>query len=95
MLFKKQNCFDDFNACAEWLVKEKYTTSGRTGANDSRVDPLHAKKFTAALQNNPGQINPVMLYIDYNVGHGSGQATKQRIENSLVDFEFILNQLGL
>jgi len=180
MMFKKQNCFDDFNACAEWLVREKYTTSNRTvawggsnggllmgaiatqrpdlykailcavplidmiryhkfliarywipeygsseneddfrnllqyspyqhirlglnlpamlvrtGANDSRVDPLHAKKFTAALQNNPGQINPVMLYIDYNVGHGSGQATKQRIDNAVVDFEFMLNQLGL
>jgi len=180
MLLNKQHCFDDFNACAEWLVKEKYTTTNRivaeggsnggllmgaiatqrpdlykavicavplldmirfhkfliarywipeygssdneedfrniltyspyqhvragvnlptmlvrTGANDSRVDPLHAKKFTALLQNNPGQINPVMLYIDYNVGHGSGQATKQRIDNSVVDFEFILNQLGM
>ncbi len=180
MLLNKQNCFDDFNACAEWLVKEKYTNTGkivaeggsnggllmgaiatqrpdlykavicavplldmirfhkfliarywipeygssdneadfrnllsyspyhhirqginlpttlvRTGANDSRVDPLHAKKFTAALQNNPGQINPILLYIDYNVGHGSGQATKQRIDNILVDFEFMMNQLGM
>ncbi len=180
MLLNKQNCFDDFNACAEWLVKEKYTNTGkivaeggsnggllmgavatqrpdlykavicavplldmirfhkfliarywipeygsadnetdfrnllsyspyhhirqginlpttlvRTGANDSRVDPLHAKKFTAALQNNPGQINPILLYIDYNVGHGSGQATKQRIDNIMVDFEFLLNQLGM
>jgi len=180
MLMKKQNCFDDFNACAEWLISEKYTNSGRiaarggsnggllmgaianqrpdlykavlcavplidmvrfhkfliarywipeygssdneadfrnilqyspyhnvrqgvnlptilvrTGANDSRVDPLHAKKYTAILQNNPGQINPVMLYIDYNVGHGSGQATQQQIENVVVDFEFILNQLGM
>jgi prolyl oligopeptidase len=67
----------------------------RTGANDSRVDPLHAKKFAAALQNNPGQINPILLFIDYNVGHGSGQATKQQIENTLVDYEFLLNQLGM
>ena len=180
MLMKKQNCFDDFNACAEWLIREKYTTPARlvaeggsnggllmgaiatqrpdlykaivcevplidmirfhkfliarywipeygtsdsladfrnllqyspyqhirqglnlptmlvrTGANDSRVDPLHAKKFVAALQNNPGQINPVMLYIDYNVGHGSGQATKQLIDNIVVDTEFILNQLDI
>lgn len=180
MLLNKQNCFDDFNACAEWLIREKYTNTSkicaeggsnggllmgaiatqrpdlykavmcavplldmvrfhkfliarywipeygssdneadfrnllayspyhhirqgvnlptmmvRTGANDSRVDPLHAKKFTAALQNNPGQINPVMLYIDYNVGHGSGQSTKQRIDNVLVDFEFLMNQLGM
>jgi prolyl oligopeptidase len=180
MLLNKQNCFDDFNACAEWLVKEKYTNTNkivaeggsnggllmgaiatqrpdlykavicavplldmirfhkfliarywipeygssdnetdfrnllayspyqhirqgvnhptmlvRTGANDSRVDPLHAKKFTAALQNNPGQISPILLYIDYNVGHGSGQATKQRIDNVLVDMEFLMNQLGM
>lgn len=180
MLVNKQNCFDDFNACAEWLIREKYTnprklaarggSNGgllmgaianqrpdlykavlcavplldmvryhkfliarywipeygssdnekdfrnilkyspyhniryginlpamliRTGANDSRVDPLHAKKFTAALQNNPGQINPILLYIDYNVGHGTGQATKQRIENNVVDFEFLMNQLGM
>ncbi len=180
MLLNKQNCFDDFNACAEWLVKEKYTNTSRivaeggsnggllmgaiatqrpdlykavicavplldmirfhkfliarywipeygssdneadfrnllsyspyhhirlginlptmlvrTGANDSRVDPLHAKKFIAALQNNPGQINPILLYIDYNVGHGSGQATKQRIDNIMVDFEFLMNQLGM
>jgi prolyl oligopeptidase len=180
MLLNKQNCFDDFNACAEWLIREKYTNPGRlaarggsnggllmgaialqrpdlyktvlcavplldmvrfhkfliarywipeygssdnevdfrnllryspyhnirygvnvptmlvrTGANDSRVDPLHAKKFTAALQNNPGQLNPILLYIDFNVGHGSGQATKQRIENTLVDFEFVMNQLGM
>jgi len=180
MLLNKQNCFDDFNACAEWLIREKYTNPGRlaarggsnggllmgaiatqrpdlyktvlcavplidmvrfhkfliarywipeygssdndadfrnllryspyqnirmginlptmlirTGANDSRVDPLHAKKFTAALQNNPGQLNPILLYIDYNVGHGSGQATQQRIENTVVDFEFLLNQLGM
>lgn len=180
MLLNKQNCFDDFNACAEWLIKEKYTNPDkivarggsnggllmgaiatqrpdlykavlcavplidmirfhkfliarywipeygssdneadfrnllryspyhnvryginvptmliRTGANDSRVDPLHAKKFAAVLQNNPGQINPILLYIDFNVGHGSGQATQQRIENTLVDFEFTMNQLGM
>ena len=180
MLLKKQNCFDDFNACAEWVISEKYSNPAkivaeggsnggllmgaiatqrpdlykavmcavplidmiryhkfliarywipeygssdneadfrnllqyspyqhirqglniptmliRTGANDSRVDPLHAKKFAAALQNNPGQINPILLFIDYNVGHGSGQATKQQIDNTMVDYEFLLNQLGM
>ncbi|MDD4603360.1 MAG: prolyl oligopeptidase family serine peptidase [Bacteroidales bacterium] len=180
MLLNKQNCFDDFNACAEWLIREKYTNPGRlaaeggsnggllmgavatqrpdlykailcavplidmirfhkfliarywipeygssdnepdfrnllryspyhnirlginlptmlirTGANDSRVDPLHAKKFAAALQNNPGQINPILLFIDYNVGHGSGQATKQKIDNAVVNNEFLMNQLGM
>lgn len=180
MLANKQNCFDDFNACAEWLIKEKYTNSKRlvaeggsnggllmgaiatqrpdlykaivcavplldmiryhqfliarywipeygssdqmpdftwllryspyhnirqginlpamlvtAGANDSRVDPLHAKKFVAALQNNPGQINPIILHMDFNSGHGYGQSTQQKIDNSVFEFEFIMNQLGM
>lgn len=180
MLDKKQNCFDDFNSCAEWLIREKYTTSNRllaeggsnggllmgaiavqrpdlykailcevplldmiryhqfliarywipeygssennadfrwllryspyqnirvgvnvptmlvtAGANDSRVDPMNAKKFVAALQNNIGQINPVLLHMDYNSGHGSGQSTEQRIDNSEFIFNFIMNQLGM
>ena len=180
MLENKQNCFDDFNSCAEWLIKEKYTNPSRivaeggsnggllmgaialqrpdlykaivcavplldmirfhkfliarywipeygssendadfrwllryspyqnirkgvnlptmlvtAGANDSRVDPMNAKKFVAALQNNPGQISPVMLHMDYNSGHGSGQSTAQVIDNWTFIFEFIMNQLKM
>ena len=180
MLANKQNCFDDFNSCAEWLIKEKYTAPNRlvamggsnggllmgaiatqrpdlykaivcevplidmlryhkfliarywipeygsseneeqfrwllryspyqnirrgvnvptmlvtAGANDSRVDPMNAKKFVAALQNNPGQISPVILHMDYNSGHGSGQSTSQTIDNWNFIFEFIMNQLGM
>lgn len=179
MLGNKQNCFDDFNACAEWLVKEKYTTPDRivaeggsnggllmgaiatqrpdlykaivcavplldmvryhkfliarywipeygsadneadfrwllryspyhnirwgvsmptmlvtAGANDSRVDALHAKKFVAAAQNNPAQINPVILHMDFKSGHGSGQSTAHRIDNWTFIFDFVLGQLG-
>jgi prolyl oligopeptidase len=180
MLANKQNCFDDFNSCAEWLIAEKYTNPSKivamggsnggllmgavatqrpdlykaiicmvplldmlryekfliarywipeygtaeneadfrwllqyspyqnirkginvptmlvtAGENDSRVDPIHAKKFVAALQNNPGQINPVILHMDYNSGHGSGQATSQRIDNWTFIYEFLMNQLGI
>ncbi len=65
------------------------------GAYDSRVDPLHAKKFVAALQNNPGQVNPIILHVDYNSGHGPGQSTVQRIDNIVFKFQFIMNQLGM
>jgi prolyl oligopeptidase len=65
------------------------------GANDSRVDALHAKKFVAALQNNPGQLSPVILHMDYDSGHGSGQSTEHSINNWNFIFEYILNQLAL
>ncbi len=71
------------------------TTLVTAGANDTRVDALHAKKFVAALQNNPGQINPIMLYIDYDSGHGSGKSTEQLIEEIEFQWRFIMNQLGM
>lgn len=71
------------------------TTMVIAGENDTRVDPLHAKKFVAALQNNPGQINPIMLYMDYDSGHGSGKSTEKQIEDIEVQYGFIMNQLGM
>jgi prolyl oligopeptidase len=65
------------------------------GAYDSRVDPLHAKKFVAALQNNVGQKNAVMLWIDFNSGHGTGQQTQQIIDNSTMRLTYLMNQLGM
>jgi prolyl oligopeptidase len=180
MLAKKQNCFDDFYSCAEWLIKQKYTTPSHivamggsnggllmgaaatqrpdlfkaivcevplldmlrydkfliarywipeygsadddeafrwllryspyqnirpginiptmlitAGANDTRVDPMNAKKFVAALQNNPGQVSPIILHMDYDSGHGSGQSTQQTINNWTFTFEYIMNQLNM
>jgi len=51
------------------------------GEYESRVDPLHAKKFAAALQNNPGQIDPVLLYTDFDGGHGYGKSKEQTIRD--------------
>lgn len=65
------------------------------GAYDSRVDPSHAKKFVAALQNNVGQKNAVMLWIDFNSGHGTGQQTQQIIDNSTMRLTYLMNQLGM
>ncbi len=71
------------------------TTLIKAGENDSRVDPLHAKKFTAALRNNPGQKNPILLYIDFESGHGSGQSTEQMVNNIEIEWRFLMNQLGM
>ncbi len=67
----------------------------KAGENDTRVDPLHAKKFAAALQNNPGQKNDVFLFVDFDSGHGSGQSIDKQIENTYLQWKFIFNTLGM
>lgn len=71
------------------------TTMVIAGENDTRVDPLHAKKFVAALQKNIGQINPVMLLMDYDSGHGSGKTTEKQIEDIEIQYGFLMNELGM
>jgi prolyl oligopeptidase len=180
MLMKKQNCFDDFIAGAEYLIKENYTNpqklaaDGRSnggllmgaittqrpdlfkavmcgvplldmiryhkfliarfwipeygdpdkkedfdnlmkyspyqnikkdvnyptmfifaGENDSRVDPLHAKKFVAEMQNRPAQKNPVMLFMEFDSGHGSGKSVAKQAEDMEIQWRFVMNQLGM
>ena len=65
------------------------------GENDTRVDPLHAKKFVAALQNNLGQINPILLYMNFDSGHGSGKSTQQQIDELAFRWRFIMGELGM
>jgi len=71
------------------------TTMFIAGENDTRVDPLHAKKMVAALQNNTGQKNPILLYMDFDSGHGSGKSTEQQIIALEHQYGFIMQQLGM
>ncbi|MEZ4888277.1 MAG: prolyl oligopeptidase family serine peptidase [Chitinophagales bacterium] len=71
------------------------TTLFKAGENDTRVDPLHAKKMVAALQNNTGQINPIMLYIDYDSGHGSGKSVQQTIDDLDYEMRFLMRTLEM
>jgi prolyl oligopeptidase len=88
---------DDFN----WLLRYSPYHNIRVGVNmptmlviagenDTRVDPLHAKKFVAMAQANVGQANPVMLKMDYDSGHGSGKSTAQQVEDRETWLRFIL-----
>ncbi|MFA6571704.1 MAG: prolyl oligopeptidase family serine peptidase [Bacteroidota bacterium] len=67
----------------------------KAGENDARVDPLHAKKFVAALQNNEGQTNPILLFVDFESGHGSGQSIEQQVNNIELEWRFVLGNLGV
>ena len=54
-----------------------------TGEEDSRVDPCHARKFAALLQEatSCGDDKPVLLRVETRAGHGQGKpATKQAEE---------------
>lgn len=67
----------------------------KAGENDTRVDPLHAKKFAALLQNSEWQTNPILLYIDFESGHGSGQSIEQQVNNIEIEWQWLMNQLGM
>ena len=65
------------------------------GEYDSRVDPLHAKKFVAAAQNNPGQVSPVLLYMDFDSGHGFGKSRQKVIDDRELELRFLMHALGM
>ena len=48
----------------------------------------------ALAQNNPGQVNPVLLKMDYDSGHGSGKSTAQQVEDRETWLKFILAMTG-
>ena len=65
------------------------------GEYDSRVDPAHAKKFVARVQNHPGQVDPFLLYMDFDSGHGYGKAKEQVIRDREYELRFIFSRLGM
>jgi prolyl oligopeptidase len=68
------------------------------GENDSRVHPMHARKFAAALQaataSSPDE-KPVLLRVDRDVGHGPGKPLELRIRDAADELLFMAQQLRL
>jgi prolyl oligopeptidase len=63
--------------------------------SDDRVDPMHARKFTAAVQwatRDSGQ--PALFRVEENAGHGGGDMVKKRVASSTDIVAFLLDQLG-
>jgi prolyl oligopeptidase len=60
--------------------------------HDDRVDPMHARKFTAALQ--AASSAPVWLRIERNAGHGGADVVKQQVEEWADALAFIGHALG-
>jgi prolyl oligopeptidase len=58
--------------------------------HDDRVDPMHARKFTAQLQAATETDAPVLLRIERNAGHGGADLVKQQLEQSVDVYAFLL-----
>ncbi|HEX3431077.1 MAG TPA: prolyl oligopeptidase family serine peptidase [Rhizomicrobium sp.] len=66
-----------------------------TGATDGRVNPMHSRKFTAALQAATNSGRPVLLRTSKNSGHGIGSSLSERIAEQTDELAFLFDQLGM
>ncbi len=63
--------------------------------SDSRVDPMHARKMTAALQAATGSGRPILLRLETKAGHGVGKPLTKQIDEATDIWSFLLWQLGM
>ena len=61
--------------------------------SDDRVDPMHARKMTAAIQDSTTSGKPVLLRIEKNAGHGGAGLVKQNIEKMSDIYSFLMTAL--
>ncbi len=68
-----------------------------TAEQDSRVDPLHARKMTALLQRatSRGEDHPVLLRAESQAGHGIGKPLGKRVAEAADEWGFLGWQLGV
>jgi prolyl oligopeptidase len=59
-----------------------------TADHDDRVVPAHSFKFAATLQDAHSGIDPVLIRIDHNAGHGAGTPTAMRISKAADTYAF-------
>lgn len=65
-----------------------------TGDHDDRVVPAHSFKFAAELQEKDSGMNPILIRIETNAGHGSGTPVAKTINQYADIFGFTLYNMG-
>ncbi len=65
-----------------------------TADSDDRVDPLHARKMTAALQA-ASTGGPVLLRIEEKAGHGGADLVSSAVAKAVDYYAFLFDQLGM
>jgi prolyl oligopeptidase len=62
--------------------------------SDDRVDPMHARKFTAAIQAGSASGEPAIMRIEAKAGHGGAGTRKSAVAQQVDMFAFLLAELG-
>ncbi len=66
-----------------------------TGESDTRVEPMHAFKMAARLQEESSSNRPILLRVEMKAGHGAGKPLAKRIEEDADKWTFLFQQLGM
>ena len=61
---------------------------------DDRVDPMHARKFTAAIQWASASARPAIMRVETNSGHSGADLVKQRVERNADLYAFLHHELS-
>ncbi|PKM21003.1 MAG: S9 family peptidase [Gammaproteobacteria bacterium HGW-Gammaproteobacteria-15] len=65
-----------------------------TADHDDRVVPAHSFKFAAELQAKDAGVNPQLIRIETNAGHGAGTPVSKQIEQTADMVSFTLYNMG-
>ncbi|MGI9191502.1 MAG: prolyl oligopeptidase family serine peptidase [Chitinophagaceae bacterium] len=66
-----------------------------TADHDDRVVPAHSFKFAATLQEKNDGVNPMLIRIDTQAGHGAGKPTAKQIDEWADVLSFVLHHLNV
>jgi prolyl oligopeptidase len=62
--------------------------------SDDRVDPMHARKFTAAIQAASRSGEPAIMRIEAKAGHGGAGTRKSGVAQQVDTYAFLSSELG-
>ena len=66
-----------------------------TAESDTRVDPMHARKMAARLEEAQlAKEHPVLLRVEAKAGHGAGKPTAKVLAQTVDEMSFVLHELG-
>lgn len=66
-----------------------------TADSDDRVDPMHARKFVAAVKYANLGNRPILLRVETNAGHGGGDMVKKKVDLQTDELAFLMREIGI